>query len=234
MPTTETPNSLSSDALHAFEQVVATRRSVRAYLPQTVPMVLQEKIFTLANQAPSNCNTRPWFVYVVSGARREALCANLVETVGQGEMNQDYAGSGPYRDVYRKRQVEVGLLLYQALGIKRDDKAGRHGNYIRNLQCFGAPHVAFILMPDWAGIHEAVDVGIYAQNLMLMLKANGIASCPQGILGYHAGIVRQHLSIDKSQKLLFGISFGYEDKSKAENQIQPAPIGLNENTWFFE
>ena len=102
---------------------------------------------------------------------------------------------------------------------------------MRNLEFFDAPHVAFIFMPDWADIREAADVGMYAQNLMLTMQAHGVASCPQTILGYNADVVREQIGIEPSQKLLFGISFGYADMSCAENQIVPS---REDATQFYE
>jgi len=52
---------------------------------------------------------------------------------------------------------------------------------------------------------------MYAQTLMLALIARGIASCAQGALGLFPEIIREQLGIPANYKLLFGISFGYED-----------------------
>jgi len=88
-------------------------------------------------------------------------------------------------------------------------------------------------MPQWCGIREACDVGMYAQNLMLTMRAHGIASCPQTILGYDADSVRRELDIEVGMKLLFGISFGYEDPDLPENQIIPERAALAETVRFY-
>jgi nitroreductase len=54
-------------------RLIQTRRSIRAFLPQPVEQSLMEKVFELANHAPSNSNTQPWKACVVSGAAREQL-----------------------------------------------------------------------------------------------------------------------------------------------------------------
>lgn len=217
-----------------FDQMVASRRSIRAFLPAPVDVDTLEKVFSIANYAPSNCNTQPWQSYVVSGAKRDAMRDALMKTIGAGEHVLDFPYEGKYSGVYRERQLEVGLMLYKALGVTREDKAGKRNAFLRNLEFFDAPHVVFIFVPDWADIREAVDVGMYAQNLMLTMQAHGLASCPQTILGYNADVVREQLGIDSSQKLLFGISFGYADMSRPENQIQPSRATLAESTHFYE
>ena len=217
-----------------FDQMVASRRSIRAFLPDSVDSETLQKIFSVANYAPSNCNTQPWQSHVVSGVKRDAMRDALMSTIGEGEHVLDFPYEGKYSGVYRERQLEVGLMLYKALGLTRDDKAGKRQAFLRNLEFFDAPHVVFIFMPDWAEIREAVDVGMYAQNLMLTMQAHGLASCPQTILGYNSDVVREQLGIESTQKLLFGISFGYADMSRSENQIQPSRATLSESTHFYE
>ncbi len=228
------PENDAHNQTDEFDSIVTSRGSIRAFLPDPVETDMLEKIFSVANHAPSNCNTQPWQAHVVSGARRDVMRDALMKTIGEGEHQLDFPYEGKYSGVYRERQLDVGLMLYKALGVRRDDKEGKRQAFLRNLEFFGAPHVAFIFMPDWADIREAADVGMYAQNLMLILRAHGIASCPQTILGYNADVVREQLEIDPSQKLLFGISFGYADMSRPENKIRPSRATVSESTCFYE
>lgn len=218
-----------------FDRLARSRRSIRGFLPQSVPREVLDQVFATAASAPSNCNSQPWQSHVVSGEMRDRLSRIfLEETIAQGKHSLDFPYEGKYDGIYRKRQVDVAVLLYQALGIERDDKEGRLRAYLRNLEFFGAPHAVFIFMPDWCDIREAADVGMYVQNLMLAMQSQGLASCPQTILGYDADSVRRELGIDSSLKLLFGISFGYEDKSLPENQIVPDRATLDESVQFHE
>ena len=227
-------NHKSQSFADEFDQVVTSRRSIRAFLADPVDTQTLQNIFSIANYAPSNCNTQPWQAHVVSGDKRDAMRVALMNTIGEGEHALDFPYDGKYSGVYRERQLEVGLMLYKALGVTREDRAGKRQAFLRNLEFFDAPHVAFIFIPDWAEIREAVDVGMYAQNLMLTMQAHGVASCPQTILGYNSNVVREQLGIESTQKLLFGISFGFADMSRPENQIQPSRATLAESTHFHE
>jgi len=217
-----------------FSRLTSSRRSIRGFLPERIDQAVLESIFETANQAPSNCNTQPWHTYVASGAMRDQISQRLLETIGKGENQLDFPYGYKYVDEYRQRQLDVGILLYQSLCVTREDKDGKVRAWLRNLEFFDAPHVAFIFMPDWCQIREACDVGMYAQNLMLSMAAHGIASCPQTILSYNADVVREAFDIEPDMKLLFGISFGFEDKSLPENQILPERAALAENTHFHE
>ena len=169
---------------------------------------------------------------MVSGAVRDRLSATFKQTIATGRHSLDFPYEAKYDGGYRQRQVDVAVLLYKALGIGRDDKEGRKRAFLRNLDFFDAPHAVFMFMPEWCGIREACDVGMYAQNLMLTMWAHGVASCPQTILGYDADSVRHELGIDATMKLLFGISFGFEDPELPENKIVPDRAELSELVHF--
>ncbi len=73
---------------------------------------------------------------------------------------------------------------------------------------------------------------MYAQTLMLALTARGIASCAQGALSLYPDIVRRHLGVSEDQKLLFGVSFGYEDPSVKANAARVGRASLNDAVRF--
>jgi nitroreductase len=226
------PETSDPPAVLIFDQLARSRRSIRGFLAQPVAPEILERIFETAAFSPSNCNTQPWQSHVVSGDTRDRLSRIFMQTIGQGNYSMDFPYDASYEGVFRKRQLDVAILLYQALGVTREDKEGKRQAFLRNLAFFDAPHVVFIFMPDWCGIREACDVGMYAQNLMLAMRSHGLASCPQTILGYDADSVRRELNIDPQMKLLFGISFGYEDPDLPENRIVPERATLEELVQF--
>lgn len=217
---------------NSIETVLNNRRSVRGFLPTPVPEAQLRKIFELAQRAPSNCNTQPWVVHVVSGQKLEALRGMLPQNTMQGKMTLDFPYSGKYDGAYKERQYDAANQMYSALNIPREEKHKRMEVFLRNYSFFGAPHVAFLFLPEPFGLREAADIGMYAQSLMLTLTANGLASCPQTSLGFHADAVREALGLDPSYKLLFGISFGYEDTQDPINNARVGRATLGETTVF--
>lgn len=216
----------------SIETLLKNRRSVRGFLPTPVPSDQLQNVFALAQHAPSNCNTQPWVVHVVSGEKLETLRRVLPQNTMMGKMTPDFPYNGKYDGVYKERQYDAANQMYGALNIPREEKHKRMEVFLRNYSFFGAPHVAFLFLPESFGLREAADVGMYAQSLMLALTANGIASCPQTSLGFHAEVVREILSVEPSCKLLFGISFGYEDTQDPINQARVGRAALEENTVF--
>jgi len=206
-----------SEQATIFDQTVSARRSLRAFLPQAVDRQTMEQVFAVAQRAPSNCNTQPWITHVASGESIAKLRSEMSTRFMSGEFSMDFPYEGTYEGVYKNRQHGSAQALYDSVNIKREDKASRHEQFMRNFTFFDAPHVAFLFLPEPFGLREAADLGMYAQTLMLALTAHGLGSCPQTALSFQADYVREVLGIEANNKLLFGISFGYPDPDAPAN-----------------
>lgn len=217
----------------SLAEALRQRRSVRGFLPEPVPQAVLDEVFGMAQLAPSNCNIQPWRVLVASGELRDALRARMVERVTAGEpIEPDFDHLPNFEGIYRKRQVECAVELYNNMGIGRDDKAGRARASLRNFELFDAPHVAFIGMERHFGVTVSLDVGMYIQSLMLAMTAWGIGSCAQGSMRYYPNDVRELFGEPDRTAILCGISFGYEDTSMAANRTRVGREPLSETVLF--
>ena len=222
-----------SEQAETFLNIVANRRSMRAFKPDPVPRAVIEAVMGGAQQAPSNCNTQPWFVHVVTGDALEQLRATLPTQFAAGEMALDFPYDGQYDGVYKERQYASATALYDALGISRDEKAARNNWFMRNFTFFDAPAVAFFTLPSQFGLREACDLGMYAQTVMLGLVAHGLGSCSQTSLGFMANVIRPALGLGDHEKLMFGLSFGYPTETPV-NQVQTERAALHDVVTFHE
>lgn len=211
------PGDTTAMQARIFDRVVASRRSTRAFLPQPVDRDTLNTIFSVAQRAPSNCNTQPWHVQVASGTALRQLRDEMPGKYMAGELSMDFPYDGRYEGVYKQRQYGAAEALYDAVCIARNDKAARHRQFMRNFIFFDAPHVAFLFLPEPFGLREAADLGMYAQTLMLAMTARGLGSCPQTALSFQADFIRETLGVDAGNRLLFGISFGYPDPDAPVN-----------------
>ena len=209
-------------------EAIRQRRSVRAFQAREVPEATLRDIFSLAQWAPSNCNTQPWVVRVVSGAKCKQLRQRLTHAgMDPSQYQPDFPYDGRYPGIYKEHQHDAAAQLYGAMGIARDDKVGRGRAALRNYAFFDAPHAAFLFLPEPFGAREAADCGIYAQTLMLLLTAQGLASCPQAALSFHPKVVREELGLPDNLRLLFGVSFGYEDSEAQANRCRVGRAALD-------
>ncbi|RMA82764.1 nitroreductase [Umboniibacter marinipuniceus] len=217
-----------------FQQVVESRRSVRGFLPKTIPHDTLTRVLKLANLAPSNCNIQPWHVFVASGESLAALKAAYIEAATSTPPKPDYPSPRPFPEPYRQRQIDCAIALYNEMGIARGDKLARDAATLRNFEFFDAPHVLFIGMNAKFGASVALDVGMYAQTLMLALTAEGLASCAQGALRQYPQIVRDFFELDDDINILMGLSFGYEDTSVAANHTRVGREDITSSVIFRE
>lgn len=216
-----------------LDDAIRTRRSVRGFLPREVPQPLLAEVFELAQWSPSNCNIQPWVPHVVSGPALRALAGEM-GAAAEADLpyDPDWPADGKYQGIYRDRQHDAAARLYGAMGVERRDLVARRAAYIRNLRCFDAPHAVFVFMQKPFDAREITDVGMYAQTLMLAMTSRGLASCAQGALGLYTGIVRRHLGVSADYRLMFGISFGYEDSAVAANNARTPRAALDEAVRF--
>lgn len=219
----------------SFKDVVLQRHSTRGFLPDPIPRNTLKEILQEAQYSPSNCNTQPWSIHIVSGDKLNELSSLLLNAFRQNNYTLDFSFDiNDYPDIYKQRAVEQGGRYYQALGVARSDSLTRREIVERNVHFFGAPHVAFLFFPSVGdNVRVASDIGMYAQTLLLSLTAHGYAGVPQTILGTFADTIRKALDISHELKLLFGISFGIADKSHASSHYQEGRIPIEESIiWY--
>jgi len=89
-------------------------------------------------------------------------------------------------------------------------------------------------MDKYLGITGAVDIGIYAQNLSLVLEENGIASCMQGALNQFPAPIHKMFNMPSDSGVLFGMSFGYADETIDANNTQTERADLADSVMFVE
>lgn len=217
-----------------FDSLVRNRRSVRGYRPDPVAPETLRAIFSTGLWAPSNCNVQPWITHVVSGDSLRELGRKLGERATQGTPNPDIPMDTAYTGVFRERQVGSAKVLYGAMGIARDDHAGRAAAFLRNLDAFGAPHAAFVFLPQGFGTREAADLGGYVQTLLLAMTAHGLGSCAQGALSLYPDVVREHLGISEPMPLMCGIAFGHEDPDHPANAARTERAALEHLVTFHD
>lgn len=132
--------------------------------------------------------------------------------------------TSPYRD----RRFACGELLYSALRIPREDKAGRMRQFANNFEFFGAPVGAFCYIDRQMGSPQWSDVGMYLQTVMLLLEAEGLSSCSQEAWSMYHRTVAEVVGPPDELMLFCGMAIGYRDSDNPANSVRMERAPLEE------
>ncbi|MGL6109487.1 MAG: nitroreductase [Rubrivivax sp.] len=206
-------------------EALASRRSVRDFLPAPVPGAVIRRVLTAAARSPSGGNVQPWHIDVVAGERLDELKAIMrrrLQETAAGDVSErpDYdiypkELVAPYRD-YR---FQLGEAMYAALGIPREDKAGRLQWFARNYQFFGAPMALFCSIDRRMGAPQWSDLGMFLQSVMLLLREEGLDSCPQECWSIYPQTIARFIDMPPERMLFAGMSIGQRNADHPVNQF---------------
>ncbi|GAB4553980.1 MAG: nitroreductase [Geothermobacteraceae bacterium] len=219
------PADLSPEQIRAaVDWAIRSRRSVRAFRPDTVPRAVIEEILDVAARAPSVVNTQPWQVWVVTGATRRRLADAIMAAFDDPDRETKYRAEYSYypkswTEPYLSRRRKIGWDLYGLLGIGKRDKEKMHAQHRRNFDFFDAPVGLFLTMDRILAQGSWLDCGMFLQNFMTAARGRGLDSCPQAAFIHFHSVIREFLGIPDEQILLCGLSLGYADDEATENRL---------------
>ncbi|MFD4600294.1 nitroreductase [Streptomyces sp. NPDC058464] len=194
-------------------EAVDSRRAVRAFSDEPVPREVLERVLAAARRAPSSGNLQPWQVYVVTGEplaelKRRATARALAGDPGDEREYPMYpAELGP---PYLDRFAAAADQRYAALGIERQDPQRPVKIAALNSGAFGAPVVLFCYLDRAMGPGQWADAGMYLQTVMLLLRAEGLHSCPQVMWTMYRETVGRLVGAEDGLVLLCGLAVGFE------------------------
>lgn len=203
-----------------IRDAVTSRRSVRAFLDKPVPQDAIRRVLETALRAPSGGNLQPWHLHVVTGdslSEIKRLAALAIST--HSKETPEYNIYPPQlTSPYKERRFEIGEVLYGRLGIPRDDKVGRARWFQQNFEFFGAPVGLFCTVDRQMGPPQWSDLGMLLQTIMLLLRGEGLDSCPQECWALFPQTIGKFLKLPSEQMLFAGMAIGYADEANPVNQ----------------
>lgn len=216
---------------------IAQRRSTRDFLPDPVPLDTVRGILDRARRAPSGGNLQPWNVYVLSGGAKDRLVEAVV-----AKLATHPRGDGAEYDVYppnltepyRTRRYRVGEMMYEKLGITREDKAARLMQFARNYGFFGAPVGMIFTMDRQMGEGQWVDLGLFMAHIMLLAEEAGLATCAQESWAVWAETLRATLPIPDDHLVFCGMALGVANPDAAVNTLRSERAPLQDIATFVD
>jgi nitroreductase len=205
-----------------LEKVMRERRSISGFKDEPVSKILLEDIIALANRAPSSMNTQPWHLHVLTGKPLEA--------VRKGNTDRMLAGMTPVREIedyaayegeHRKRQIEIAVQLFEAMGIRREDAERRQDWVMRGFRQFDAP-VSIVVCFDRSLIKNTIahfDTGAMTYGLVLAAWSKGLGAVINGQGIMQSPVVRQAAMIPDDQVILTCVALGWPDEDFVANSV---------------
>ena len=214
---------MSAAAAEAVEKAIASRRAVRAFLPDPVDPALVRRLLELAAQAPSGTNMQPWRLRVLGPKVRTRLETALVAALDDPSPREEEYRYYPvtFREPYLSRRRKVGWDLYGLLGVAKGDHAGMRRQTEANLRFFGAPVAMMLTIDRDLEIGSWLDLGAFVQTLLIAAQGHGLDSCPQAIFARFHQVVRRELTIPESEVVVCGIALGKADPEAPANRLVP-------------
>ena len=220
-----------------IEKIIDSRKSCRAFLSRQVDRHLLRSIIITASRAPSNGNLQPWQIYVLTGSSLAKLKRTTKLKIDDQVPMQDpeyLVYPKPLKDVYDRRRKQIGEDLYQILGITRDDREKRRGQFAKNALLFGAPVGLFAYIDRSLSYGQWMDLGMYLQNVMLLCESNGLATCPQGYWTFFHETVREATGAPDDLMLACGVAIGFEDGDAPINKLRSTRVAPDNFAVFID
>jgi nitroreductase len=202
---------------------VAYRRSVRGFLDKPVDVDAVRGIVEQASWAASGGNLQPWHVDIVHGesmVRLKSIMATKM-TLEAREAADYPVYPSPLAAPWRDRRFELGEMLYDAVGIERENKLGRALWFSRNFQFFDAPVGLFISLDRSMGPPQWADAGSLLATIMLLLVEAGLDSCPQECWAAFPRTIGDFLRLPDNRILWTGMAIGYKNPDDPANRLKP-------------
>jgi nitroreductase len=225
------------------DAAITSRLSVRAFTSQLVDRQTLTDLLQVASRAPSGTNTQPWKVYVLQGASRDSLCAQVCDA--HDAIRVDPTLAKQYREEYDyypekwvspyiDRRRENGWGLYGLLGIGKGDKDKMHLQHQRNYKFFDAPVGLMFTMDRVMGRGSLVDYGMFLQNIMVSARAHGLHTCPQAAWNGFAKIILPHIGASADEMLVCGMALGYADEAALVNSFHTPRVPVADFTHWLD
>ena len=190
-------------------KLIKQRKSVRAYLDKEVEDEKIIQILESAKHAPSGVNMQPFDVHVVSKKTKKSIENKMLVAFDKNEKEQMDYQYYPlnWEEPYKSRRKKTGLLMYETLGIKRENKERQIQQWKANYKAFGAPVVLYFFIDSTLEKGSYLDYGMFLQSIMLAAVDQGLATCPQAALTEYPQIVKKILKRNKFMHYIKKISF---------------------------
>jgi len=206
-------------------EAVRQRISTRAFLDTPIPRDQLADLLETAQRSPSGGNLQPWKLIAVTGAAKDEIISIAHRVLAADPMGAVPGDRPVYPDlnavapVYNERRKRVGEMMYEKIGIPREDRAGRLQWFANNYRFFGAPVGLFLIIDTRMGHGQWAHMGMYMQTIALLAEQRGWGTCMQECWARLRNELHDHFALDEHHMLYAGIALGVPDPDNPVNDL---------------
>ncbi|MEO0816212.1 MAG: nitroreductase [Pseudomonadota bacterium] len=212
-------------------QAVRKRISTRAFEDTVLGEADVLDWLETAQRAPSGGNVQPWRTIALAGDAKDAVIS-----LAQAKLAANPKGEPTDRpvypeglwDPYNARRKKVGEMMYEKLGIPREDRATRLAWFANNFRFFGAPVALFFVIDERMGHGQWAHMGMYMQTLALLGVERGWATCMQECWGMLRPSLKAHFDLAETEMVYCGMAVGIADETHPVNALYSERADLSE------
>ena len=215
-----------------LDQVIAERRSIRAFKKEPLPRELVEEVLQQAIKAPSAINLQPWEFICVAGEEKDRLSRLLLKTYHERRISCSPGAKGPLPTIISARGAQSEAAMTPAL-----EKMGlQFKDFINEGSCrfYDAPMAIIICMNRVFSPRQYICIGVALGYLTLAAHARGLGTCPNGLICSYEDQVREFLAVPDDQEIVLGVALGYPHWASPVNHVKTPREPLAKVLRWFE
>ncbi len=196
---------------------INSRKSIRMFRPDPVPINTLREILQIAQRAPSWANTQPWEFAVVSGKKLEEIRQAFLAGIDE-EPRLDAGRPKPFPEPYKSRMRSLVNRDAAALEKSREKTEINKWRPQQGSKLYGAPCIVYILIDKsmysqdgYLNVWSVFDCGLVAENIMLLAVKYGLGTIAAMQVAKYPDLIRKILGIPDSKIILIGLGIGYPD-----------------------
>ena len=209
-------------------EAIEERKSCRSFHPEPPNHETVVAVLRTAARAPSAVNLQPWRVWVGQGEELERLKRAL-----QRAYREQNIGCSPGGGRKAPSEADWGPGSFRDLGRVVEARGENFGAFINEGSCnlYGAPVGIFCFTEPGEPAARKLDCGIWLAYLLLGAHAQGLVTCPVGLLAAYEDVVKDVLFVPEEYEFAAAAALGYAGDDEPVNSFACPRKGIDGVEW---
>lgn len=210
-------------------EAIRDRRSVRAFLPDDVPIDVINRILDQARWAPSWANAQGWDVFVVKGGALARVKSMLTARFA--------AEAAPVPDIRMPQRGEWPDHIQERMTYRRPAPGAAPQPPMRPglADVYGAPCLLLFAVHEQLAVEYACfDSGLLVENVCLLAHEQGLGTCIMAMAVRFGDALHELLPQAEGRRFVVGVAIGHPDPDSEFNRAERERCPLGEIATFVD